>query len=339
MNHMKRQIDVVVNRGDALTAEGDVLALKFAHRLFGVDAAVVDEMQSSGIDVIDHLPSLSESFIIDSRGVVAAKSVLFVGVGNLYDFEYQQIREFSRLVLSSLVDERPRMQTLLVTLHGVGYGLDEVEAFESEIAGFIDAITDRDYPESLRKITFVERNPDRAERLRVILRQLLPDGVIPIPGFSNSEALGPTASNRLRSVGYDSASKKNIFVAMSFAEEMDDVYHYGILGVIKEAGFLCERADLSSFTGDVMTWVKHRIDTASLVIAELSGANPNVYLEVGYAWGRKIPTVLLVRDTTDLKFDVEGQRCLHYKRIQDLEELLHKELRQLGLNNRMNTEA
>ena len=41
---------------------------------------------------------------------------------------------------------------------------------------------------------------------------------------------------------------------MPFAEEMGDIYDYGIHGAVKEAaaGFLCERADLSSFTGDVM---------------------------------------------------------------------------------------
>jgi hypothetical protein len=46
--------------------------------------------------------------------------------------------------------------------------------------------------------------------------------------------------------------------------------------------------------------------------ADLSDANPNVYLEVGYAWGRGRPTLLVVRDSSHLKFDVQGQRCLIY---------------------------
>ena len=52
------------------------------------------------------------------------------------------------------------------------------------------------------------------------------------------------------------------------------------------AGYLGERADLATFTGDVMDWVRARISSANLVIADLTSANPNVYLEVGYAWGK-----------------------------------------------------
>jgi hypothetical protein len=72
--------------------------------------------------------------------------------------------------------------------------------------------------------------------------------------------------------------------------------------------------------------VKKRIPSAALVVADLSTANPNVYLEVGYAWGCGKPTILTVRQTEDLKFDVRGQRCLVYRSIQSLEEMLRKEL-------------
>jgi nucleoside 2-deoxyribosyltransferase len=78
-----------------------------------------------------------------------------------------------------------------------------------------------------------------------------------------------------------------------------------------------------------MAWVKSRISSAKLVVADLSTANPNVYLEVGYAWAKGIPTVLLVRDTNDLKFDVKAQRCIVYTSIKQLEELLSKELKVL----------
>ena len=58
----------------------------------------------------------------------------------------------------------------------------------------------------------------------------------------------------------------------------------------------------------------------------LKSENRNVYLEVGYAWGCGKPTVLLVRDEGELKFDVRGQRCLVYRSIRNLEEQLRKEL-------------
>jgi hypothetical protein len=103
----------------------------------------------------------------------------------------------------------------------------------------------------------------------------------------------------------------------------------GIQQAVDSAGYLCERGDLATFTGDVIAWVKERIDTASLLVADLSTANPNVYLEVGYAWGKGIPTVLLAAEAADFRFDVKGQRCLLYKSIRTLEELLTRELRNL----------
>jgi len=66
----------------------------------------------------------------------------------------------------------------------------------------------------------------------------------------------------------------------------------------------------------------------------LTTANPNVFLEVGYAWGKGRPTILLVRDHDELPFDVRGQRCLVYGKIRELEEALAKELK--GLRGSIN---
>jgi hypothetical protein len=140
------------------------------------------------------------------------------------------------------------------------------------------------------------------------------------------QASEEAVSEKFRSVGYSSADKPHMFVAMPFRDEMEDVYEYGIQNAVRKSGFLCERADLSAYTGDVMYWVRKRIQSASLVIADLTNANPNVYLEVGYAWGSGVKTVLLVQEAEQLKFDVRGQRCIVYKRIKDLEEKLLKEL-------------
>ena len=82
-----------------------------------------------------------------------------------------------------------------------------------------------------------------------------------------------------------------------------------------------------------MQWVQNRIRTCSLVIADLTDANPNVYLEVGYAWGCGVPVVLLTRDTSHLKFNVRGQRCLVYGSIRELGELLRAELENLRAND------
>ncbi len=86
------------------------------------------------------------------------------------------------------------------------------------------------------------------------------------------------------------------------------------------------------FEGLIIQRILARIASARVVVAELTGANPNVYLEVGYAWALKVPTVLVARSPDELRFDVKGHRCLMYGgSIRELEKLVTAELRSLGL--------
>ena len=319
------RIEIVA--GDATLTPADVLALKYAQDWYGLDDFVAERLRQAGWRDAEMSPGPDSFSILPSPEHISATDILFVGVTPLFEFGYEQIRAFARRVLVILARERPETRSVLVTVHGPGYGLDENEAFESQVAGFLDAIQSGDAPGRLELIQFVERNQGRATRLQPALDRLFPNKV---SASSASRPPAPRATaERLRSVGYTSASKAHVFVAMPFAEDMEDVFHYGIQNAVNSAGWLCERADLSAFTGDVMLWVQKRIKTASLVIADLSGANPNVYLELGFAWGCGTPVVILAKDAQDLRFDVRGQRCLLYKTIKDLEVKLSSELHAL----------
>ena len=329
---MGGDVKIQVVQADALSFEADSLVLKHAQDLYGLDQKAVYLLEMVGFDMVSILPEVGACRLVNSMGQIAARSILFVGVEPLVEFRYQEIREFARRSLEALAESAPETKHVCLTLHGANYGLDEIEAFESEVGGLVEALTTGVYPDSLEIISIVEHRPERAQRLQETLSELLPKGYVDGLGGTLGDK-SHLASKRLRSAGYSSESKPHIFVAMPFAEEMDDIYHYGIQGAVKAAGFVCERADFSTYTGDILKWVKKRITTSTLVIADLSQANPNVYLEVGYAWGCGIPTVLLVRDPDDLQFDVRGQRCLFYKRIKDLEALLQNELK--GLRERL----
>jgi hypothetical protein len=322
-------IRIIVKKDDALALinKADVLVLKYAAALHGVDRIVFRALEQHVPELRESLPKPFAHYSTSTGGAIAASNVLFVGVDPLLRFGYAEIRNFSRRALEALAEEAPHAVDVALTIHGPGFGLDETEAFKSEIAGLLDAISSGNLPADLKQITIVELKADRAGRLAKLLDTLLPDDQNGSVGRRARTLAGVTG--RMRSVGYDSENKPHIFVAMQFAEEMDDVFHYGIQGAVNAAGFLCERADLSTFTGDVIGWVKKRIAGASLVIADLSDANPNVYLEVGYAWRGGRPTLLVVRDSSHLKFDVQGQRCLIYKKITDLETSLRGELENL----------
>jgi hypothetical protein len=319
------RVHIELKCGDALAEPADVLVLKHAQGRFGVDEAVDAILEAAGRRL--RLPQPWDYSIESAAPGITASRILFLGVPPLPEFNYKEIRAFAFHSLSILAEQLPNARRLLFTLHGPGYGLDEMEAFQAEIAGLVETIQLGQCPFALEHITIVEQNSGRVRRLATVLDSLLPDRTIAWAASATTRS--EQASQTLRTAGIEADAKPRVFVAMPFKDEMDDIYHYGIVSAVNAAGYLCERADMSSFTGDVLDWVKARIRGASLVIADLTEANPNVYLEVGYAWGCDIPTVLVVRSGDPLKFDVRSQRCLVYKKIKDLEDLLTAELKAL----------
>lgn len=325
---------ISVQNDDAAKVHADVLVLKHAQGLYGFDETVVRRLRQIDSQIDRKLPVVNDHLLIKSQGTVCAEWILFIGVDRLRRFQYNEIREFAEQALI-ILGKSPltTIKSIILTLHGANYGLDESEAFRSEIAGLMDALQNGDYPDHLDTIAIIEKNANRAARLSLELQSLIPDGLDPYIKSKKpvqQSKRTSTLPNTFQNAGAQSLAKPHIFVAMPFLPEFDDRFHYGIQSVVNSAGYLCERADMSVFTGDILAWIIDRIDTAALVIADLTTANPNVYLEVGYAWGRNIPTVLVVSDLNELRFDVKGHRCLVYNNsIRQLEEMLKKELKSL----------
>jgi hypothetical protein len=320
-----RRITVV--EGDALSVHTDLLVLKYAQQSYGADAAARAALAAIYPAIESELPLPGQHVVYDTCQTLEAKRVLFIGVPRLAAFGYKEMRTFGQDALEIAAREYPEVRSIALTVHGPGYGLDELECFNSLVAGLLDNVAEGTAPRGLEQIALIEKAERRAKRFCEELDRLLGSASVDVTRAGTiTSTLTRDVLDKLRSVGDASASKPLLFVAMPFREDMADHYDYGILRAAERAGYLCERADQAHFTGDVLEWVRARIDAATLVVADLSYANPNVYLEVGYAWGRGKPALLMVRDTEDLKFDVRGQRCLIYKRIKDLEEKLHTEL-------------
>lgn len=326
------EIRIDIQAADALTFKADVLVLKYAQEFHGADLLAFSKLAVAHKGLEEKLPKPNEFLLLESRGSLGAEHVLFTGVADISRFRYKEIRNFAFSSLKHLANSMPDAGHLCFTLHGANYGLDETEAFEAEIAGVIDAITQGYYPSQLTKITIAEIYEQRAKRLKDVLDQLLPDGLINVKEGPSVAKRNLGTARLITEAGILSEEKPLIFVAMPFDKSMDDIFHYGIQNAVNRAGFLCERADKIAFTGDILDLIKRRIGKASLVIADLTNTNPNVYLEVGYAWGLGKPTVLIIQDAQELKFDVKGQKCIIYSGIRELEEKLSQEL--LGLKQK-----
>jgi hypothetical protein len=316
-------IAIEVEVGDALSALADALVLKHAQASFGVDAAVKKRLK------LDPEMSLlpGRKLIVDGYPRLGAGKAIFLGTPPLPDFGYSEIRLFARLAVATVRAELPEAREMAITLQGAGFGLDEIACFEAELSGLLDGIGLADGATELERIKVVESDPARAERIGARLAEVLPDGEWEI-GAGTGAAVERSGAD-LRSWVKAPEDRDHAFVAMPVSADLDDRFHYGITTAVHACGLLCERIDEAAFTGDVLEQIEQKIRSATLVVADLSLANPNVYLEVGFAWGIGVPTVLICHADSELQFDVRGQKCLFFSSIHGLEESLTGELAQL----------
>lgn len=103
------------------------------------------------------------------------------------------------------------------------------------------------------------------------------------------------------------------FVVMQFTDEFNALYQEVISPVCKSFGLKAVRADDIYNNGLIIEDIARSIREATVVIADITPNNPNVYYEVGYAHGIAKPTILLSERKRDaLPFDVNGFRTIFY---------------------------
>lgn len=95
------------------------------------------------------------------------------------------------------------------------------------------------------------------------------------------------------------------FVLMPFASSFNDIYEFGIKGACADAGLYCERVDEQVFLGSMLERIYNQISRSDLLIADMTGKNPNVFYEVGYAHALGKNVILLTSVAEDIPFDLK----------------------------------
>jgi hypothetical protein len=102
-----------------------------------------------------------------------------------------------------------------------------------------------------------------------------------------------------------------VAVMMPFAPEFDVVYET-IRSAAEDAGLRCHRAadiwEHDHIMGDVLSLLWR----SQIVVADLTGRNPNVFYEAGLAHALPRRTVLLTQQSSDIPFDLQSIRYLKY---------------------------
>jgi len=63
-----------------------------------------------------------------------------------------------------------------------------------------------------------------------------------------------------------------------------------------------------------------KLHRSRIVLADITGLRPNCFLELGYALGRSLPTMLLAKEGTEHPFDILSLSGLHWKTTGTVEE-------------------
>jgi hypothetical protein len=319
-------VEIVIANADIAQLSADLLVLKHADGFYGADAAIAEAIGFGG-----HVER-SDARFCHATGL-AAPEVLFIGVGPLSDFRYERIQEFGAQAIQ--LAQGHRVQHLGLTIHGPGYGLDPEESFCSMLAGLIGEW--KRTPGALRKVTIAERSQRRCEILnKVLLERLTEFGLSKTHQSATVQIASdtsmmpvPSAATNVVHFGARADEKPRLFVAMPFSEEFIDEFEIAFREAAKASEYICERLDLESFVGDIVTEIKRRIIGSHGVIALLNNHNPNVFLEVGFALAHNKPTILVAKHDTKLPFDVGSHRCVRYRSINQLRQALSTEIASL----------
>lgn len=103
------------------------------------------------------------------------------------------------------------------------------------------------------------------------------------------------------------------FVMQPFSAPLGDYYETVFKPAVEQAGMTAVRADAEIFgTGKIIDQIWRGIRNASILVAELTTKNPNVFYELGLAHALEKPVILVSSNQDDVPFDLRHIRVILY---------------------------
>ena len=129
--------------------------------------------------------------------------------------------------------------------------------------------------------------------------------------------------------------KEFAFVLMPFRDPFNKYYRSIIKPAIQKTDLVSIRADEIYRPSEIIKDIHEFIKKAKLIVAELTGKNPNVMYELGYSHAMGKTAVLITQTIDDVPFDLRGLRCITYDTTQpDWADALKKQITEFirGMN-------
>lgn len=135
----------------------------------------------------------------------------------------------------------------------------------------------------------------------------------------------PQGWEHLEKEGLGAPFADQAFVAMSFKPEMDLVWEDGIKPAIEKAGYKPVRVDKEPHIDRIDAKIVSEIKNSRFLVADVTGQNPGVYFEGGYALGLGRPVIWTVRKNKLKKvhFDTRQYNHIVWATPEELKETLY----------------
>ena len=127
----------------------------------------------------------------------------------------------------------------------------------------------------------------------------------------------PVPSNQVEPAPTPFVDERYVFVLMPFRAEWSDRTYGWMVEVFKELsanypGLHWRRADELIRQGQIAQQIRSEIVRAKIIVADITGSNPNVLYELGFADGKEKDPIILNQDPEASPFDLAAQRQLKY---------------------------
>jgi hypothetical protein len=118
--------------------------------------------------------------------------------------------------------------------------------------------------------------------------------------------------------------KNKVFVAMPFSDDYKDSYEYGVKLILEQKAIEYYKADNEISNKDIWCKVCKEIQSCGKVIANISGLNPNVMLELGLAYGLGKEVIVIKDKKTTAITDLGSIEYIEYAHAGELQQTLFK---------------
>lgn len=286
---------------------------------------LVERLTQSGVSVFyDEADIAVGQSLADSlhRAVENAKYVLVVMSPDYFESQWAK-QELDLALQQEFETDRTKVIPLLVRdceippLLGSKLYADfrDTETFEQTFSKLLAAILDI-------PVSSVRKTKEKGTKLPALgsidpaaagsaeLREMVNDLRVKVEAFMEGSVHRPEPEK----TGAPEVDPKLCFIVMPFGpEELTEVYEYFVKPSIEtNCGLRCERGDDVFGSNVIMDDIRRSIERSRLVVADLTGRNPNVFYEVGIAHTLNKEVLLISQSMSDVPFDLRHRRVLVY---------------------------